>query len=243
MVKRSRSTLTLTRYKLRQFLSAIAYITIIVLLQGITNYWLRIAGMLLVAVGSILLITRLAYDRRKLLELATLDELTGLGNFKAYKERIRCESQRALRKQSPLALILVDLDRFKNFNDTYGHRAGNELLHSAGQVFREAVRSMDGIYRFGGDEFAFVLPETNYEDAQLIAKRIRQSFERIPNRGKVTLSMGMAIYRDEPIERFFDRVDHLLYTVKANGGNCCLIESSGNFQRIDSYWAYQKAKV
>lgn len=243
MVKRSRSTLTLTRYKLRQFLSAIAYITIIVLLQGITNYWLRIAGMLLVAVGSILLITRLAYDRRKLLELATLDELTGLGNFKAYKERIRCESQRALRKQSPLALILVDLDRFKNYNDTYGHRAGNELLHSAGQVFREAVRSMDGIYRFGGDEFAFVLPETNYEDAQLIAKRIRQSFERIPNRGKVTLSMGMAIYRDEPIESFFDRVDHLLYTVKANGGNCCLIESGGNFQRIDSYWAYQKAKV
>ncbi len=225
MVKRSRSTLTHTRYKLRSFLFAIGYFISLIILQGITNYWVRTAGVIFIAAGTMLVIHRIAYDRRRLLELATLDELTGLGNFKAYKERIRCESQRALRKQKPLTLILVDLDRFKNYNDTFGHRAGNELLHSTGQIFRDAVRTMDGVYRFGGDEFAFVLPETNYEEARHIAQRVRHSFETLPNRGRVTLSMGMAIYRDEPIEEFFDRVDHLLYTVKANGGNCCLVES------------------
>lgn len=223
----NRSMLTHMRFKLRPFLFGIGCILILILLQGITNYWLRTAGVILIAVSFMLVINRLAHDRRRLLKLVTHDELTGLGNFRAYQERIRCESKRALRRHTPLTLILVDLDKFKNYNDSYGHRAGNELLHSVGQIFREAVRTMDGVYRFGGDEFAFVLPETNYEEARYVAKRIRLLFEALPNRGKVTLSMGLAVYKDEPLEEFFDRVDHLLYDVKANGGNCCQSEYCG----------------
>ncbi len=222
----NKSALKYKRFKHRPFLFGIGCILCITLLQGITSYWLRTASVILMAVGFMLVINKLAQDRRKLLQLATHDELTGLGNFKAYQERLRCESQRALRRHNSLTLILVDLDKFKHYNDTYGHRLGNELLHSAGQVFRDAVRTMDGVYRFGGDEFAFVLPETNYEEACSIAKRIRQSFESLPNRDSVTLSMGMAIYKDEPVEKFFDRVDHLLYDVKASGGNCCHFEYS-----------------
>jgi diguanylate cyclase (GGDEF)-like protein len=123
-----------------------------------------------------------------------------------------------------LTLILVDLHRFKKYNDSYGHRLGNELLQSAGQIFRDAVR-------FGGDEFAIVLPETDLEQSWHIVKRIRHSFGSLPNRSAVTLSMGVVIYREEPLHEFFDRADHLLCDVKANGGNGCQSELSGGTAR------------
>lgn len=236
----NRSTLKHKKFKLRRFLFGISSLLIIILLQSINNYWLRTAGVILIMVGFIVVINRLSHDRRRLLQLVTLDELTGLGNFKAFQDRIRCETQRSIRRRNPLALILVDLDKFKNYNDTYGHRAGNELLHSAGQVFQKAVRTMDGVYRFGGDEFAFVLPETKEDEAYYVAKRIRLLFEALPNRGTVTLSMGMAIYKDESLDNFFDRVDHLLYAVKAKGGNCCNFEYCESYPHKDTFRSYMK---
>jgi len=229
----NKSTSKDTRLKIRPWFSGTIVTVILILIQGIPFLWVRAVGVTLIAVGLFLVIQKLAGERRRLLSVVTLDELTGIGNFRAYQERMRLETQRALRKHEPLTLILIDLDRFKKYNDSHGHRLGNELLCSAGQIFQGAVRSIDGVYRFGGDEFAIVLPETDLEAARNIVKRIRHSFGRLPMRAEVTLSMGMAIYREEPLSEFFDRVDQLLYDVKANGGNSCHSELSGGYARKD----------
>ena len=209
----------------QSWLSGTIVILLLILLQGVSFLWLRIAGVTVIALGMFMVIQRLAFERRRLLNAATLDELTGLGNFRAYQERLLIETQRAARKEKPLTLILLDFDRFKNYNDSYGHRQGNKLLFAAGKVFKDAVRSIDGVYRFGGDEFAIVLPETNLEQALQVVKRIQASFQTLPNRSMVTLSVGMAAYRGEPLYDFFDYVDQMLYTVKANGGNGCQFEA------------------
>ncbi|MHB8073749.1 GGDEF domain-containing protein [Desulfosporosinus fructosivorans] len=217
------------RYKIRPWLSGIMVTVVLILIQEITYFWLRTLAVALISIALFMVIQKLADENRGLLSLVTLDELTGLGNFRAYQERMRLETQRARRRHAPLTLILIDLDHFKNYNDSHGHRLGNELLNSAGQIFRGAVRSIDGVYRFGGDEFAIVLPDTDIEQARYIIKRIRHSFESLPNREVVTLSMGVANYREEALIEFFDRVDHLLYSMKASGGNGCQFESSESY--------------
>ncbi len=223
-------------FKIRPWLSGIIVTMIIILIQSIPYLWLRVVGVTLITIGLFLVIRKLSVDRRRLLSVATIDELTKVGNYRAFQERMRLETQRALRNHKPLTLILIDLDRFKNYNDSLGHRLGNELLYSAAQGFQGAVRSIDGVYRFGGDEFAIILPETDLETAGYIVKRIQDSFEYLPNRGEVTLSVGMATYREEPLHEFFDRVDHLIYNVKAKGGNGCQFELSGTYasNRISS---------
>lgn len=196
----------------------------LVLLQAVLSHWLRIIGTVFIAVGTFFVITRFMSEHRQLVNAATRDELTGLDNFRAYKERIHLETERAVRQCSSLTLILIDLDKFKNYNDTFGHRQGNELLRLCGRVMREGVRSTDGIYRFGGDEFAIILPDTEVRDAQMIAERISQAFDRLNIQGQVTLSIGLAEFYagEETPEEFFDRVDNLLYNVKTHGGNGCL---------------------
>lgn len=216
-----KATLKKTPPKIRSWLSRIIVIMTLILIQGITHLWVRVAATTLIAIGLFVVIHRLAEQRRKLLRIIICDELTGLGNFRAYQERMRLETQRAQRNHTSLCLILIDLDHFKVYNDSYGHRSGNELLYSVGRVFQGAVRSIDGVYRFGGDEFAIILPETDLEQVKHVVKRIQDSFKSLPDRAAVTLSMGMAIYREEPVREFFEHVDHLLYEVKAKGGNGC----------------------
>lgn len=126
------STLKHTRFKMRPLLSGIIVTVALILIQGITNLWLRAVGVTLIAIGLFLVIQKLAVERQKLLGIVTTDELTGIGNFKAYQERMRLETKRAQRRHDPLTLILIDLDHFKKYNDFHGHRLGNELLYSAG---------------------------------------------------------------------------------------------------------------
>ncbi|GAB6173458.1 hypothetical protein JCM15765_29360 [Paradesulfitobacterium aromaticivorans] len=196
----------------------------LILLQGVSNIWLRTAGVTVLALGFLALIEGLIHDRRRLLKAASIDDLTGLGNFRLFKERITLETELAKRRNTPLTLLLIDLDSFKTYNDSFGHQRGNELLRASGQILKEAVRATDGVYRFGGDEFAVVFPDTSVEAASRVANRIARVFARLNGRGSVTLSMGMASYRGESMEEFFERVDSLLYNVKVQGGDSCQLE-------------------
>lgn len=203
-------------------------VMLLILLQGVSNIWLRTAGVTVLALGFLALIEGLMHDRRKLLKAASVDDLTGLGNFRSFNERITQETEFAKRRQTPLTLLLIDLDGFKAYNDSYGHQRGNELLRASGQILKEAVRATDGVYRFGGDEFAVVFPDTSLDDAGIVADRIAQLFARLNGRGSVTLSMGMASYHGESMKEFFERVDSILYNVKVQGGDSC------QFEREDS---------
>jgi diguanylate cyclase (GGDEF)-like protein len=117
---------------------------------------------------------RLANDKLKL--LATTDELTGLSNYRRFRDFLEYEWRRALRSRRPVSLIIGDLDDFKLFNDTYGHQAGDECLKRVAMVMlRSCQRSSDLACRYGGDEFAVVLPETDTAGAYIVAERIREA--------------------------------------------------------------------
>lgn len=197
---------------------------LLILLQGVSNIWLRTAGVTVLALVFLALLEGLMHDHRRLLRAANMDDLTGLGNYRAFKERIFLEVEMSKRRQTPLTLLLIDLDRFKGYNDAYGHQQGNKLLRASGQVLIETVRVTDGVYRFGGDEFAVVFPDTTLADAGMVADRIASAFARLNGRGSVTLSMGMAGYHGESMEEFFERVDSVLYDAKMQGGDSCQFE-------------------
>ena len=121
---------------------------------------------------------RLANEKLQL--LATTDELTGLANYRKFRDFLEYEWQRARRTKRPVSLIICDLDNFKFFNDTYGHQAGDECLKKVAlEMSRCCQRSSDLACRYGGDEFAVVLPETDAAGAYVVAERIREAIERL----------------------------------------------------------------
>jgi len=189
--------------------------------QGITNFLLRTTIVVLVLLWLMISIGHLEVEYHKLKRAVAVDELTGLGNFRAFQERLRIEIERSKRTGAPLVLVLIDLDQFKRYNDSYGHRRGNEFLRTSGEAFVQAVRVADGVYRFGGDEFALVLPGTDIEEARNVVMRVRNAFDKLDVRAMVTLSVGVSSYQGETLEEFFDRVDSLLYDVKSRRTDGC----------------------
>ena len=164
-------------------------------------------------------------DRRLLTDMATSDPLTGLGNHRTFHERLREEVARAVRHGRPLALVLLDLDQFKEINDTAGHGAGDKVLAGvAGELQREA-RSEDVLARIGGDEFAMLLPETSSMDALAFVERVRAQISASPVGGyRVTLSAGISdISHASSAEQLFRFADGALYWSKAKGRDCAWI--------------------
>jgi len=161
-------------------------------------------------------------------EQAVTDSLTGLSNRRYLETRLREEAGRARRHGSPFALLMLDLDTFKVYNDREGHPAGDALLIAAARVIRTAARDTDLVSRYGGDEFAVVSPETRVEDAQLLAERIRgavaaHSFDLpgLPAAGGLTVSVGVAGFpgdADDP-DALVRAADTALYAAKALGRN------------------------
>jgi len=111
-------------------------------------------------------------------QLAIIDDLTGLYNFRYIKDRLEEEVKRAQRYERPLALIMADIDRFKNYNDAFGHLEGNKALKNLANILKVNVREVDIVGRFGGEEFIVILPEADKKEAQEIAERIRLKVER-----------------------------------------------------------------
>lgn len=170
-------------------------------------------------------------EQRKLLEeelrrLATTDSLTGLFNRRYFFELGQREQGRHSRSHGPLSLLVMDLDRFKRVNDSFGHTAGDKVLVSFSRTCRKSVRSIDVIGRMGGEEFAVILPDTALESAQSVAERIRKTAENdlVEYKGEkisYTVSIGVSMFKDEgdTLEQAFIRADQALYEAKNRGRN------------------------
>lgn len=159
--------------------------------------------------------------RRELERLSTSDALTGLHNRRYFDLRFWKESHRARRQQYSLYLALIDIDHFKEFNDTYGHLAGDNALQAVGRVLEACTRTnVDTCYRFGGDEFTIILPQTTAEQACEVAERIVVSYSALKF-GWTELSVGLARFEhhegeewSESIRRTLEWADQAMYQAK-----------------------------
>ncbi|MBS3935025.1 MAG: diguanylate cyclase [Sulfuritalea sp.] len=156
--------------------------------------------------------------------LARTDALTGLANRRAFDEAAEQEVQRALRYNTPLALVLADIDRFKGINDRHGHDVGDRFLQHFAQILSHSVRTIDLVGRWGGEEFAVLMPGTDLEEAARAAERMRQAVRLAePPLGEpdcgYTVSFGVAAFRTETptMASLLGRADAALYRAKADG--------------------------
>lgn len=158
--------------------------------------------------------------------MAITDDLTGLYNRRGFYELGRREVERARRFQRPLAAIMMDIDNFKQINDTYGHSTGDQVLQAVAQRCRENLRKIDILGRLGGDEFTILLPETDMFTASSVAERVRQYIAGTPVQTHqvnldVTVSIGIARATDDTpdLDKLIRRADSAMYTAKNGGRN------------------------
>ena len=165
---------------------------------------------------------------QKLAEQATTDPLTGLPNKRALETALKRDLARADRQREALSLVVIDVDHFKKFNDTWGHATGDEVLRCVGKTLLGLVRAGDVPARYGGEEFVVVLPNTDRKGAHVVAERVRIALESMQVEGpqgmlKVTASLGVATTRgpgcEHSAETLFQRADAALYDAKRNGRN------------------------
>jgi diguanylate cyclase (GGDEF)-like protein/PAS domain S-box-containing protein len=165
-------------------------------------------------------ITRQKQLEKELKELSSKDSLTGLFNQRCFYGRIEDEIERAKRQGRPLSLVLFDIDRFKGYNDSRGHLAGDKALQAAALAVMRSTRThVDEGFRYGGDEFTVILPEADERQAEIIAERIRRNFE-MQALDQLTLSLGLCTYRGEwDVKDFIHTADAMMYESKRAGGN------------------------
>ncbi len=161
-------------------------------------------------------------------QLAITDELTGLANHRQFYQQLAREVRRSQRYQRPLTLLMLDLDEFKQYNDRYGHLAGDRALREVAEVLRRNARDVDILARYGGEEFAIILPETDLERAAFQAERIRGAVAEHAFRGRdastqgdLTVSIGVAALTPgmRRIEDLVHDADQALYRAKSQGRN------------------------
>jgi diguanylate cyclase (GGDEF)-like protein len=162
----------------------------------------------------------------KLQKLAVTDGLTKLYNSRSFYSQLETEVDRFNRYKHPLALLLLDLDHFKDYNDTYGHLEGDKILVHFSQIIKSCLRANDTAYRYGGEEFTVILPETGGDEAGTVAQRIRAALEAerfSPVNGKkvkITISIGVTEYQPkEELSTFIQRADRAMYRSKQKGRN------------------------
>ena len=168
----------------------------------------------------------------RLKKLSIRDPLTELYNSREFYVQLEDEIQRSERYLHPLSLIFIDIDNFKAINDTYGHMVGDQALLLIAKKMQTSLRSQDTAYRFAGDEFTIILPETTSDNAKFVADRIRSEMEKEcliileQEIAKITLSLGIAEYqRNEKKEQFVHRADVTMYEAKKRGGNNIAVSS------------------
>lgn len=185
---------------------------------------------LLLRLKRVLKERRLTKERNRILSklenLAITDGLTKLYNLRHFYNLLEVEIDRCRRYGHSLALLLLDIDNFKVFNDTYGHLEGDKVLVKIGQIIRSCLRTMDSAYRYGGEEFTVILPETTAQEANNVANRIRTAvelenfFPKPGNVATVTISLGVTeYYNEESLSEFIKRADQAMYLSKDKGRN------------------------
>jgi diguanylate cyclase (GGDEF)-like protein len=163
-----------------------------------------------------------AHTRR----LANTDSLTGLYNRRSFQERLEQEVDRAIRYHRPLSLIMIDIDYFKMYNDTYGHLQGDKVLVEVARILKQLSRASDIVARYGGEEFAIILPETDKASAEAFGRRLREYVEQhtpgaasLPTKA-LTISVGIASYTPpDTKETLIEAADVALYHAKREGRN------------------------
>jgi diguanylate cyclase (GGDEF)-like protein len=176
------------------------------------------------------IIDELAELRRSLAELSELvrtDPLTGLANYRYFSRALEQELERTERSAQPTTLIMLDIDHFKRVNDQWGHEIGNQALIHIAKLTRQTVRRLDIPCRYGGEEFAIILPNTNLQASIPVAERLRQTIAETPltlgdKKLHMTASLGIDTYRigeKATPKELVQRVDHYLYQAKQEGRN------------------------
>ena len=159
----------------------------------------------------------------KLSELAALDGLTQLRNRRAFEERLEDETRRWRRQGNEVSLVLLDIDHFKSYNDTFGHPKGDEVLRAVGRLLRRSLRATDFAARYGGEEFAIILPNTDRAGSLVVAEQLRRAIEGATWEDRaITASIGVATMSEEisTPEELVDFADRALYKSKQAGRNC-----------------------
>ena len=164
--------------------------------------------------------------KEKLLKMAITDELTGLVNRRYFMERLHHEFDRMKRYDTTYSLLMVDIDNFKKINDTFGHKAGDIVLKTASEAMKKSLRTSDIIGRFGGEEFAALLPEADMKAASFIAERLRKKVEESyieyeSSKIAITISIGVtqSNITDTKIDEIIIRSDTAMYQAKKDGRN------------------------
>ncbi|MBX2830078.1 MAG: GGDEF domain-containing protein [Rhodospirillales bacterium] len=164
---------------------------------------------------------------------AMTDTLTGIANRKNFDTSLRDAVTTTMESGAPLSLLMIDIDHFKDFNDNFGHRAGDGVLKAVARVLVSSTKGADTVARYGGEEFAVILPDTAKENAEKLANKLRENVanQRIINKktgkdfGKLTVSIGLTAYHlGENILEFVDRADQALYLAKQEGRNACIVQ-------------------
>ena len=178
-------------------------------------------------------IAELEVAQSKLLQLAITDGLTGLYNYRYFKEQLSQEVIRAKRHNANISIAMIDIDFFKNYNDTHGHPAGDLVLKKIADLLHNNIRKIDVAARYGGEEFSLVLVETDKQAASFVANKIKNlieeqkfDYEETQPNGKLTISMGIATFPDDAItpDELVNKADQRLYRAKKAGRNRVVLE-------------------
>lgn len=208
-------------------------------------YWERISiapvlndnNELTAFVGSSTDITERKLMEQKLQELASTDPLTGIFNRRHFLAKIGTHLEYSRRYKSPLSLLIIDIDNFKSINDQGGHALGDAVIQQFTQVCEETIRNVDFLGRLGGDEFGILMPETDQNNAMILAERLKDAVSQYkirhgPHTLQITVSIGLATFHEDQVqqdtvETLMARADEGLYVAKRGGRNLIGVSSSG----------------
>lgn len=185
----------------------------------------QVAGFLLLLLGLHVWIRWNDAMRQQLTELATTDYLTGIANRRHFMQLLQYQAALSDRTGSPLSLIMIDLDHFKEVNDSLGHDAGDRELIGMVKLVRKRFRKSDNFARIGGEEFALMAPSTGVDEAVVLAEKLRREVERagLVEQPHLTASFGVAQHESgESVGNLLKRVDEAMYRAKASGRNCVM---------------------